>query len=280
MKKIKKILSLLFAVSLLVLLPFNNSLTVSAAEPVTYSLKYLPEKGAWRYQVGSPWEDDKEHRDLYYLGELIQDGDYVVIYGGSGVLSTLDFAVRLGNLTTVAASEVVISASGGIEECYILENSTVAVNGNVNLAYVYNNACVTFNNNVTTMQAIGTKEFLVDVTCLGSAGHVTASNPEKTLFDIYNVAAGKLQIEDGQLKTDAAHYTTTAPAQAPASDETVSSETDITQDAQTDASANQTTSSDEYDDVPKTGESYIPYLLLGIAFVCLSGSRLLQKSHS
>lgn len=261
MKKIKQLVSLLAAIAICVLLPGFNALTVSAEEPVTYYVKYIAgdTKSEWRYQVGSTWDDKGFHRELYYMNQDIKDGDLVIVDGNvSG--SPIDIPARLSNLTILHGTSTVVQTKG-IDECFVLRDSVVAINGDVKNAYVYNNARCSFNSNVDTLQVTDDKGLHAYITVAGTVNHLTGSDPYQTYYDFYSFGTGKLIIEDGRVKTAETDYSKTptgetssapaAPSQAP---------------------------SDEYDDVPKTGESSLIFFLLGISALCFAGRYYLKKA--
>lgn len=263
MKKIKKILSMLSAVALCALLPNTNVLTVSAAEPTTYYLKYVDNNDEWRFQLES-WKDDGTGRELYYMYESIKDGDAVVIdSNGYGETATLEFSKRLGNLTVVRDSKATISAPG-IDLCFVLEGSSLAVTGDVKEATLYDRVNVSFHSNVGTLTLIDSYGQANGTTNVGgTVSHaLRKTGTEYIYYDVYNVAQGKLVIEDGELMTDSAHYSTTPSA---------------TPNSNTQTSTSQSTSSNEYDEVPKTGESNAVVWLFGIAGICLLGKRALKR---
>ena len=266
MKKIKKMVSMLMVAALLILLPGINTMTVSAAEPVTYYVKYLPNDNQWRYMTGSTWNDSGSHRDLYYMHEALKDGDSIIIDGANpGFI--LKVSVRLKNVTFLHGAQAVVTANG-FDECYVLRDAKAAVNGDVVNAYVYDNGCCTFNNNVTnlTVQTAASyannKLLHANVTANGTVGHLIGKDETQLHYEHYNFAAGKLVITEGDVKTDAAYFSNTP------------SSSGNTQTTQNSSSA----SSDEYDDVPKTGESNSILWLFGILALCITGIYALKKT--
>lgn len=262
MKKLKTLVSLLTAVAVCVLLPGFNTLTVSAEEPVTYYVKYIEgdTKSEWRYQVGATWDDKGVHRELYYMNQDIKDGDLVIVDGNvSG--NPLNIPVRLGNLTILHGSGTVVQTNG-IDECFVLRDSVVAINGDIKNAYVYNNARCSFNDNVDTLQVTDDQGLHAYITVAGTVKHLTGSDPYQTYYDFYSFAKGKLVIEDGRVKTAETDYSTTPAAeQAPSAPKAPSQ-----------------APSGEYDDVPKTGESNLVFYLLGISALCFAGRYCMKKA--
>lgn len=277
MIKRKQLLSLLLAAAFMVALPLMpiSSLKASAAEPVTYIINYIDSMGQWRYQVGNEWNNDAEHRELYYMQQDMKDGDYLVVSGNHDL--NLTVSVRLGNLTVRNSNMSVIHANG-YDACYILGGSTAAINGDVTLAAVYgDNTRCTFNNNVKTLEITNNndnKDASPVVTCGGTVDHLILHDPY-TDYHFYNIAAGKLVAEKANITTDKAYYTTEAPAAAtpPAATATPPAAT-ATPPAATPVPAG------EYDDVPKTGDTDIFLVLAGLSVVCLLGSYAVRKTYS
>lgn len=268
MKKLKKIFTLLVAAAVLVLMPGVNTLTASAEEPVTYYIKYLSDDNQWRFQTGSTWSDTVQHRELYYAYQDIKDGDSVIIEGANpGFI--FEVSVRLSNVTFLHGSAAVVTAKA-IDECYVLRDSVAAINGDVTNAYVYDNARCTFNNNVGTLQVLNDparNDTLLrgTVSVGGTVNHLIGKDNDKIHYELYNFAAGKLSITDGDVKTDAAYYSTSASA-------------GTTQTTNTSQTSTSQSSSDEYDDVPKTGESSLVFWLLGLSAICFAGRYALKKT--
>lgn len=263
MRKFKKFVSLVAAAALLVLLPATSKLTVSAEEPRTYYLKYVESESEWRYQDGTPWDDTKQHRELYYMHQGIKDGDLLVVEGGGDPLR-LEVNVQLSNLTLNKCQNVVVTANG-IDECYVLGDALSAVNGDVKHAYIYANSATTFNNNVDTIDIQDTGSIRCTVTAGGTVSHLIGKNDSGTVYEGYNFATGTLNIQSGVLKTDASNYSTSA-----------SSTQNTTQSSQPTQSA-PSGSSDEYDDVPKTGESTVVIWLFAASVLCFGSAYLLKK---
>jgi len=271
MKKLKKLVSLVMVIALCVLLPNTNTMTVSAEEPVTYYVKYLANDNQWRYMTGSTWNESGSHRDLYYMHEALKDGDSIIIDGANPGF-TLNVSVHLKNLTLIHGSQAVVSAKG-YDECYILRDSVGAINGDVTNAYVYDNGRCTFNNNISTLTVETAASYPnntklhANISVLGTVAHLIGKDSTKLHYEHYNFAAGKLVITDGDLKTDAAHYSNTA------------STTNTSQPTQnTSTTSSDEYNSDEYDDVPKTGESNTILWLFGVLALCLTGRYFLKKT--
>lgn len=266
MKRLKKLVAMLVAVAICVLVPGANALTVSAAEPVTYHVQYIVDEGEWEFQIGT-WNNEVSGRELYYMYNDFKDGDIVVVdTNGAAPAEVLNFSKHIANLTVIDGSQVVVSAPS-YGDVFMLLDSRAAITGNVTNAYIYDNAGATFHSNVNTLTMIDTRgELTGTVSVSGTVSHlISKTSSDYIYYQYYNVAAGKLLIDWGTLKTDPSDYSTTPTAaqtsvQAPA--------TQNTQKAP---------SSGEYDDVPKTGESNIILWLVGVAVLCLTGKQALKK---
>lgn len=257
MKHIKKTI-VLFAVALFCTLSFfATSLTAQAAEPVTYYVKYVESINEWRFQTGT-WQDNGYHRELYYMQLDIKDGDLLVINGH--VPFDLTVNVHLNNLTIVHSVDTVVTAKG-IDNVYVLNGSTCAINGDVTSADVYEASVCNFNNNVGTLRILSEKEDILkaSVAVLGTVDHLYAGGKSYKHYEFYSFAANSLRIENGALKTDKAKYSDTPSA--------------------TPTTPSKPSNSDEYDDVPKTGDiRFNPLWLVCIAGVCLAGAYKLKKN--
>ncbi len=205
MKRLKTIVSLL-AAALLLLTPGSKQLQVSAAEPVTYSLKYVEDKGEWRYHVGA-WDDNNAgHRELYYLKQSIKDGDIIVVEGGEHNLD-LELPVNLNNITFNHSHLAIITAKS-VENVYVLRDSVAVVNGDVTNAHVYDNAVANFNNNVTNLYITKERSGEQTIAVVGTVAYVKTGDAEKVYNEFYNFQANSFRQEEGILKTDASKYST------------------------------------------------------------------------
>lgn len=267
-KKLKKLMALASAAALLVLAPGAGSFTSHAADPVTYSVKYSSEDGEWRFQEGSSFSDEIGHLSVSYLLTFLNDGDSIVVYAGDGGFKSLDLGnVKLDNLTIYNGAQAAVTA-GGIRECYILSGSYCAVNGDVTSAYLYDDATCTFNNNVRDM----TLYFSADkpssnITCAGTVGHFIAvqDGANNYYLEFYSVSQNAFVIENGASRIPETAYK--------------SEPTNEYRTGQTSQTAN-SSDDDEYDQVPKTGETGIyPWLFLASA-LCFAGSIILRKRET
>lgn len=307
MKRLKTLVSLLAAAAMLLLMPNTDLPQVSAAEPVTYSLKYVEANNEWRYHVG-PWDDNNSgHRELYYLKESIKDGDVIVVEGGDQGL-TLELPVNLSSITFNHSHLAVITAKS-VENVYVLRDSVAAINGDVKNAHVYDNAVVNFNNNVTNLYI--TKEICGQQTIavVGTVDYVKTSDAEKIYNEMYNFQANSFRQEEGILKTDASKYSMVPVPTAPVVpgdpaatlpvvpvdptvtlpvvptvpvDPTVTVPVVPTAPVTPVAPVVPVTPADSlYDNVPKTGEPLaLPGLLVMGAGICFGGAYLLKRKSA
>lgn len=252
MKLFKKIAAVLAAGVILTAMPAMSLPTVSAAEPARHSIKYVESLGEWRYQATTTWDEKSNGRELYYLKQDIKDGDILLIIGKGGLNLSLD--VTLGNLTFLETDYAVVSAKG-YQEVYVLQNTTGVINGDVAKAYVYDNSICNLNNNVTELIVTGEKTLSSTVAVLGTVDRVTINNPDKSSYSCYSFGANTFVMDKGVIKTDYSKFSMTPPA---ASTTTPSG------------------SADEYDDVPKTGESSMVFILLAAAALFFTGSYFLR----
>lgn len=299
MRKLKNIVSLLAAAAMLFLAPFTKELQVSAAEPVTYSLKYVEDKGEWRYHVGA-WDDNNSgHRELYYLQQSIKDGDILVIEGGEHSLN-LEVPVSLKNVTFNHSHQAVITAKS-VENVYVLRDSVGVVNGDVTNAHVYDNAVANFNNNVTNLFITKERSGEQTIAVVGTVAYVRTGDAEKIYNELYNFQANSFRQEEGILKTDASKFsivpavvspivpvdpTVTAPV-VPVVPGTTIPETVVP--GTTDPTAVAPVApvapvvpvppaDSLYDDVPQTGEPlFFPGFLVAGAGLCFGGAYLIKR---
>lgn len=268
----KKTIALAIAVLLGILIPFRSaSLEVRADGPVTYYVKYVESLGEFRQQIGG-WDDQNGNgREIYYMGLDIKDGDAIVV-DTAGNRFEFSTSAKLGNLTVISGSAVI--TAGGITDCYVLKNSIGVVNGNVTNAYVYDNGVANFNNNVSELLILAESSFNANVAVGGTVGHVRGDDGTKTCFDYYSVQENKFRLVDGAWQTPFEYCSPNPPAgnSAPA---TPSSNAGSSAGSAASAPAS---GGGEYDDVPKTGDVFLGYWLLGAAAACFLGGLKLKRN--
>lgn len=214
MKKIKTFAAMVTAIALLFFVPQTTSLTASAAEPTTYAIKYLPSEHAWRYQANtSTFNEGEYHRELYYLYQVLKEGDLVVVYNNSSSAPSLNLGdVRLSNLTVVQSSSLSVIYTGGIDDCYLLAGTACSVNGDISNAHVYDSALSNFNGNVKNLNIYAGDSMTSTVGCGGTVEHLYATSPSKTYYNLFNFKANTLSIKNGILQTAAENYSATPAA--------------------------------------------------------------------
>lgn len=298
-KRIKLFVSMLAAAAMLVLLPGGNAMTAHAEEAKTYSIKYFGgDINDWRYVPGNTFEDGMYHRELYYLKtENLKDGDLIVIYPGDNPGSKeLDLSeFRLGNLTVYQNTQAVVKTNG-IKDCYVLAGAYTAINGEVTNAHLYDNTTCTFNSNVLDMILHINDESHSNISCAGTVGMFRIlNNADQTKGLFYDIPQNTMKYENGTIQFPqwspnpteaylqakaAADGTTTgdSASTAPAAGDSASTTPAAGGSASTTPTAG--ASADEYDSVPKTGDSSQTGWvigLIGIAAVLFAGSYGLNK---
>ena len=264
MKKYSRLVVVLTALLICLAPIFGSALTVKAEGPVTYYVKQSESTGEWEYQANSKWQDQEIGYDVKYLKDHIKDGDLLVI-DGSGRIE-LAVNVALENLTIVQSSAAIIGTKS-VNNFYAINDSVSAISGDVTNAYVYDACVCNFNNNVKNLELLSErhKNLMATVAVAGTVEHLKASGNKFMHFEFYNFEKNSLLIENGHLKTDKAKFSEVAPVATPTP-------------AATPAPATPSTSTSEYDDVPKTGDvSVSPLWFLGIAMICMAGQYALKR---
>lgn len=249
MKHIKKILVLVTALVLCMAPLFGTPIKAQAAEPTTFYVKYVASLNQFRFQKGT-WDATQEHWDLAILNSSMKDGDNLAVdcTDGRGIILSVD--VNLGELTIVNGNVAVITAKS-VKTVYALSGTTSAINGDVTTANVYGDATVNFNNNVKVLNlaSSGSVQPQGDINVVGTCDELHIENSSNA----YSFQKDILRIRDGKLASDTNYFSFTAPTTP-------------------------STSSDEYDDVPKTADSrFNPLWLVGLAAVCFAGSVGIKK---
>lgn len=262
MKGMKKIWAVLMCLGMVCTAVCAGRMEVRAEGAVTYSLKVVNDE--WRYQPNYPWDDTVQHRELYYMQQALKDGDKLVVLEAD---KGLDLAVdkSLSNVTLQRGGSVVLTAPY-IEELYALDGSYAAVNADIGKAYIYGKAAINFNKNVQYLEVYSAGDGIglsASVGCLGTVGHACAYEGSHTVFDIYTVKAGTFSLVGGAFNIAEGNFSKTPSAE-------------VTAPVQSAPAA-----PEEWDDVPKTGDTAGYYPLLLLAAICmLEGCRLLHKKEA
>ncbi len=282
MKKFKKFVSLLAAAAILAIAPGANALKAEAANPTTFYVKYDDSKNEWRMQVHE-WKNDYEGRELYYLNEgdeKVKDGDILIVLSNEEDETgseEIHVNARLSNLTVNRAHAVV--KANGIDECYVFGDSYAAVTGNITDAYVYDNASCTFHSNVRNLHLISTQSNEVEsnVTVGGTVTYASLANEGGVFKEYYNFLAGTFHHDFASgLMTATYHYSNDPNTNAYSAPEVPASSVP-TPAGSVASTQGSTSSSNEYDDVPKTGESNVGVWLFVISVACYAGSLFMTR---
>lgn len=286
-KRIRSLVLTLAAAALLVLLPQSNVLTVKADGPETYSVAYIEGTyNDWRYQPGSAFDEPKGHGSLGELLLKLKDGDSVVVYQVGTPSKTLDLgSTKLGNLTIYQNVNGAVIFTGGVKDCYVLAGALTAVNGDITTAYIYdapstaapNTTTCTFNNNVIDMYLYMTRDPATNISCGGTVGHFHATYTDSgdSYAECYDVHAGKFSFLNGYINVPEWDH-----GSGP-SDEYLQAKGESEKKTESvQAPSTGTNTSDEYDKVPKTGDSNPVFWLLLASAACLGGSCLLREKES
>lgn len=213
-KKVRTLVTLLLVVAILVGIPRIYSLHASAANAVTYAVKYVPSLKEWRYQDNtSTFNDSAYHRELYYLRLALKDGDLVVVYNDSESVPSLDLGTaRLSNLTVTNLASFAVIFCGDIDDCYLLGGASCSINADVTNAYVYDTVLCNFNKNVKELNIYPQGGVTSTLGCAGTVDHVFASSRStgNALYSYYNFPEGSFLIQSGILMTDKSKYSVTA----------------------------------------------------------------------
>jgi hypothetical protein len=157
-----------------------------------------------------------------------------------------------------------IVTAKSVDNFYAIKNSTCAINCPVTNAYVYDYCNVNFNSDVAYLEVMCKSGPEANIAVIGTAGQVKGWDGDtKVTYHVYNVAANTLRISKGGLTTDTKNYST-----APSTPTTTTKP----------ATSTTTPSTEELDDVPKTGDITVnPIWFLALAAICLFGYRKLER---
>lgn len=217
----KAFVCVLAAVAMLVLIPGPGTIKASAAEPVTFAVKYLPDKGEWRFQANTnTFDEEKYHREMYYLLQALHEGDIVVVYNDSTASKPLDLGnTHLSNLTVVSSKTLTVIYSGDIDECYVLGGNSCAINANIANAHVYDTSLCNFGKDVKELTVYyNDSKPLSTVGCSGTVEHLRGTHISKggNYWNAYAFKKDTLSIQNGDLKTSERNFSRTPVQSAPA----------------------------------------------------------------
>ncbi|MBR6380538.1 MAG: hypothetical protein IKS07_02520 [Lachnospiraceae bacterium] len=207
MKTFKNLFLSVAACALFLVLTGAGTLRAQAA--TNYCI--YPVNGEWKYSVG----DYAANAGTYALSGLpsvIKDGDTVAVLGTS-TNKEVSVNVTLARVDYVGTSGLVLYTKG-IAECNVTSGSAVAVHGGVEQAKVYGTAAVTFYDDVQelSLPVDAGLQPTCNINCLGTVAHALKTEADANNFHVYNVQKGRLDIQNGVLRTDAKYYATTPSA--------------------------------------------------------------------
>ena len=266
MKRIKKLITAFLAIALVAFMPGLGSVPVNAETAHTYTVKYIPEMSEWRVQQLSSWDSSRENGAMSFLWGNLRDGDSLVIVGGSGSPKFEDLHINynLANLTLYEVTgSVIVYADKHITDVYVLKGSVASVHGSYDNVYVYDNSACNVNNDVNYLYIGAESTMSMNVTAVGTVGHAKIENKGTLVREMYNVAANSLRVVNGEDKTDASTYSTSATATPAAS--TAASTSKATSSASSGIAS------------PKTGEDFAATLLLAGAAICFFGAAAAKR---
>ncbi len=259
MKRAKKIFTVILSLCMMFVASNVMKLDAKAEGAITYSLKVVDDQ--WRYQPNYPWDDNVQHRELYYMLQDFKDGDKIVVLESNKRLE-LEVTKNVSNLTLQKAGNAIVTAPY-IEECHVLGGCVTAINADINKAYVYDTTTCNFNKNVQYLEILTEKaetKLSATVGVSGKIAHAYAHEGDHVVFDIYDVKANTFSMKEGAFHTPDSNFTGT-----PSTSTVVS----VPEQSAGTTNISSSSSANELDDVPKTGEGATYYWIFGLAVVCL-----------
>ena len=255
MKLLKRLFLTALAIAALAFVPQANTLTAKAAT-TTFTVKYVPENAEWRVQPLSSWDAAKGHGDLGYLYTNVKDGDIIVVVGDSSSPALkLSVGAKISNLTVYGVTNGVTYETGSeVTDVYVLKGSIATLDGYCKNVHVYDDSSCNVFKDADLVQACKESAMTMNISAVGTVGHYQTVDNGKVLKDYYNFAANTLRVEKGELKTNAANYSTTATA-----------------------TATGTTTNNGASVSPKTGENSYAMLLFAGAIFCFAGAFVTRK---
>lgn len=279
MKKVKGLVLFLLTVCVLTVMPMAMKMDVGA-ESTTYCIGKNKE-GEYCFQKGYPWDTVTPVEEIIYLQYHIKDGDKVVVYpDASGV--ELEINAKIADLTINQATGVVVKAES-YDVVYVLSGSMASIHGDITKGVAYGGTAVNFNNYVETgvVYEDATVNFVDDVNCLevyaeekikatinvlGAVNTLLVQAGENIDYLVQNIGEDKMEMEDGEFLTRGNYFNTYLTGE----EARVMAEFIKNQPLATPAPAanNNASSSSDYDEVPKTGDTTnaFAWLVMAAAF--------------
>ncbi len=233
-----------------------SALTLSAEEPKTYYVKYNENQKDWWYQEGSSWDAEKDGNLMYFFFTGVKDGDHVIVDGTAGE-QELHIDANLSSLTIIPNSKSSVYATS-IQDCYILGGGYANIHSNVTNGYLYDFSVCNFH--------MDARNVTVSYSVLDSVAVAVVGKCDALLVQDINTGFRKYHLYDfksaavlrkGVIEVDPSQYSLVPPAAAPATPE----------------------AGDEYDEVPKTGESANYLFAFAAAMLCFAGAYAFKRRY-
>ncbi len=257
MKKIVSIVGMMLG-ALLVVGVLQKPIHSNAA--TTYKLTY--NAGEW-YSSGDngvTWYSG----GASFITEHFQDGDVIIVDGQSSSTEMITFSVpgKIGEIAVIGGAQVNVTAKGATLAYAVTGGNVLIINCDVDTLNANHGAVNQVNGNVGRINATYKDGDPIKVGVTGTVGsaNVLFSTDKWTQKTVYNVAAGKFELDnDGYFVTKADYYSLD-PSSAPASNSS--------------ASSNQ---GGQLDKVPKTGRGSFAVILIAVAGLFIEGGLILYR---
>lgn len=279
-KKIKTLVTVIAATVAIILPADICSLKAFAAEPATFHITYDrdsdPNGDGWYVSLWLPesdpsFDDEQAPKVMDFFYGQVKAGDLVVVNNSETSVPALDLGkTRLGNVVLSTGTEFVMIQAGSIDVFDALPGSSGSISASIANANLYDPASINFNNDVGNIVITSSEEDIVGtVGCSGTVGSLTYKLSNGNSDTLYNFKKDTLHIEYGKVQTAEENYSTEPsaapqPTAAPAAPSQPSSGT----------------SSNEYDQVPKTGDTNTAAWLLCAGALCMALSCVLRAKKS
>lgn len=271
MKKIKTLVTVIAAAAAMILPAGVCGLRASAAEPATFHFWYDQEDHEWyvvKWKPSPEADEDVSRHVLQFFYNEVKDGDVVVVSNEDSDAPQLELgSVKLSNVTLLGDSAFTMIQAGSIQDFFALDGSECAITAPITNAYIYDNTLTQLNNNVQNILVTPREvKNTSTIGCAGTVGSLKVAFPNNTSYTLYNFREGTMLIRDGELMTSDEDYSSDPPASSTPAPSATSKPS---------SSGN---SADEYDHVPKTGETNVVVWLLCAGALCMALSCVLRKT--
>jgi hypothetical protein len=210
MKKIAKVLGITFCLALAFLF-LQKPLKAEAA--TTFKATWSTSMAKWGYSSdGGYWTEGKD-----YVENGMKDGDVLVIDGvsASTEMLTLNINARVGELAVCGKATASVTAKGVDTAYAVNDGSTLIVTSNVKKLIANYGATAQVIGNVDEVLGVYKEGNKIGLGITGTVGkaNVYFAPDSWTQKTVYNVAAGKFDINDKNFfVTDAKYYSLTPTA--------------------------------------------------------------------